>query len=948
MKAMTSTVFLLAGLGLLGTATAGPGHWTITGPDGGQSLSIAVDATNASHAVATGRSGIFRTLDAGATWQRHQSGLLPTYAALLRAASNSSRMYVVPNARQLYRGDATGSWEPTGLALPAGEWIREVAIRHDHADDVMVLTYENTLLRSNDGGTSFSSLTTSGIPAGGWIVRISYVSATRLYAVFIPEDAWAEPAQLLRSDDGGVTWATVSDLTVGGAQDADLASVGGQPDRIFVAHGGNVWLSNDAGNTLTACGAPPGGDVGHVMLAMGGASPRIWLGGARGLYLSTDDCANWTARGAGLTSDGMRPDGIASIAVGANHPTDPRIYVGTPSGGLYRSDDDGMSFTQRSNGFTSHNIRALAAHPAAAGHLWAGHGDATTPSGTVWRSTDSAASWHRSNTGLHAMHLRGITVDPTTAGLPGGPHLYGVGSSLWQGSPGGYITDGGIYKSLDGGISWATIDNGLPENLLAGSPSRYIGSVRHAVLDPRSCASPPATGPCSSGPLQTVYVTASGRPNPVSGVYAAARVYKSTDAGANWTASENGLPGLPPLVGDCFTSQIAVPLVIDPATPTTLYLGLSVSYSFDSSCPLPAIENGIFKSTDGGASWVHSSNGLPRIGGPGTSQWSSLALAIAPSQPQTLYASAYHYDANGSMHSRIFRSTDGGANWSERSVGVVGQDIRAVLVDPIDPDLVYAAAAGSSIGSGGVYRSSDGGLTWDSISIGIDGIAVTTLMLDPHDSARLYAGTVSGVAEYTRIPDEDIDGVPSDVESQAPHGGDGNQDGIADALQSHVASILLPNTSTRGNATWLTLWVEPVEGTCTRINNMQVRDPATLPADIARGPLATQYAHGLLQFDLPDCQKARVHARFHDRDYSDPRYSWRNYGPLQPGSTETMAWYGFSGASRSAADTWTLEIDGAARGNWLDNDEVIRFVGGVGFLDLELFSDGFEALEPIR
>ena len=117
---------------------------------------------------------------------------------------------------------------------------------------------------------------------------------------------------------------------------------------------------------------------------------------------------------------------------------------------------------------------------------------------------------------------------------------------------------------------------------------------------------------------------------------------------------------------------------------------------------------------------------------------------------------------------------------------------------------------------------------------------------------------------------------------------------------------------------------------------------------IARGPLATQYAHGLLQFDLPDCQKARVHARFHDRDYSDPRYSWRNYGPLQPGSTETMAWYGFSGASRSAADTWTLEIDGAARGNWLDNDEVIRFVGGVGFLDLELFSDGFEALEPIR
>lgn len=944
MKFMTSIAPLLGGLGLAATALAGPGHWTITGPQGGQATTIVVDATDADRAVAIGRAGVFRTLDAGATWERHQSGFQLTYAMLLRAASNSPRMYVVPHSRQLFRGGATGSWELTGLILPANDWIRDVAIRHDHADELMVLTYANGLLRSTDGGASFAPVAATGIPADGRILRIAFVSATRLYAVFLHNEYWTQPTQLLRSDDGGASWTAVSDIVNSNMQTADLGPVPGQPDQIYVAYGGGVWRSADGGATLSACASPPGSDLGHTLMAVGGASPRLWLGGARGLYLSTDACASWTARGAGLSSDGVRPDGVASIAVGATHPADPRVYVGSPSGGLYRSDNDGMNFTMRSDGFTSHNIRALAAHPAVAGHLWSGHGDAMTPSGTVWRSIDAAASWHRSNAGLHAMHLRGITVDPTTTALPGGPHLYGVGSSLWSGAPDGYVTDGGIYKSLDGGLSWSTIDEGLPETSFGGVPSRYIGTARHAVLDPRSCASPPATGPCTAGPLQTVYVSASGRV--LGDTYIAARIYKSTDAGANWTASDNGLPA--PMSGACGYQQIAVPLVVDPSTPSTLYVGLSLSAFDDGTCSVPTVANGIFKSTDGGANWVHSSNGLPRLGGAGTSHWSSLAIAIAPSQPQTLYASAYHYDTDGYMRSRIFRTTDGGANWIERSVGVVGQDIRAVLVDPNDADLVYAAAAGSGVGRGGVYRSTDGGATWDSISIGIDGTPVTTLIFDPHVPERLYAGTISGVAEYTQVPDEDTDGVPSEVENAAPHGGDGNQDGIADAAQSHVASLLVPAAAGRGDAAWVTLWVEPVEGACTRINNMQVHDPSAFPADIARAPDPTLFSHGIVQFDLPDCQKARVYARFHGMDFGDARYGWRNYGPLQPGNVETMAWYSFAGAGRSAADTWTLEIDGAAQGNWFDDDEVIRFVGGVGYLDLSLFADDFETPAPAQ
>ncbi|MFA7488791.1 MAG: hypothetical protein WCY72_12035, partial [Lysobacteraceae bacterium] len=295
---------------------------------------------------------------------------------------------------------------------------------------------------------------------------------------------------------------------------------------------------------------------------------------------------------------------------------------------------------------------------------------------------------------------------------------------------------------------------------------------------------------------------------------------------------------------------------------------------------------------------------------------------------------------------RIFRSDDGGASWTERSVGVVGQDVRHLLVDPVNPDIVYAAGAGGLAAGSGVYRSEDGGLTWDSISLGLEGLSVTTLLFDPHEPARLYAGTVSGVAEYTQVPDDDSDGVPGEIEDQAPNGGDGNFDGVPDSQQSHVASLPgVAGSGARGADGWVTVWVEALEGSCGRINNMEVVAAQDLPADIARGGGATVFDNGVLRFQLPDCQQADVHVRFHGADHSHPAFGWRNYGPRVPGDTISIGWYDFADASRTASDTWTLRLRTGEPGDWFDNGEVIRFVGGAGYLDLSLFADGFETID---
>ena len=935
-----------ASLAICAVAQAGPGRWSLAGPAGGNVVAVVVDSSNPDRAIAAGRGGIYRTQDAGDHWQRHEDGLVFSYAQWLRREPTTGVAYVVPNGRELYRGTAAGPWVPTALDLAATDWIRDIAVRHDAGGHLLVATGSGLLRSSSDGGVSMATLAGAGIPADGALVRIEYASATRVYGVLLDE-TYVLPARVLRSDDAGASWSATAPWPGGGmGWTALLAATPGVPDRVYAAVREELAVSSNGGAAWALCAPLPGADMALTLAPVPGEADRLWVGGTRGLYLSSDGCASWSTRGAGISADGMRPDAISSIALAPGYPAIARLWVGSNNGGLYRSSDDGLSFVPASEGFASHNIRALVAHPAQAGHLWAGHGDATDPSGTVWRSTDGAASWQRSNTGLGALHLRGLAVDPTTAAFPGGPHLYGVGSSLWNGmSPSAYALDGGIYKSTNGGASWSTIDAGLPATYMG---TRYIGTVRSAVLDPRSCAFPPVSGPCSTGPLQTVYVTASGRPDMGAGTYAAARIYKSVDAGATWSASETGLP--PPQPGSCGHSQIAVPLVIDPADPQTLYLGLSLNWTRDGSCPVPSVANGIFKSSDGGATWVHASNGIPRLGGPGSSNWSSLALALAPSQPHTLYASAYEYDVDGAMRSRVFRSTDAGANWTERSVGVAGQDVRALLVDPLDADIVYAAAAGSGVNGGGVYRSTDGGATWNSFSLGLEGTSVTTLVFDPFEPGRIHAGTSRGVAEYTFVPDDDSDGVPGAVEDAAPHGGDGNQDGVPDSAQPQVAS--LPGIAApggRGNQ-WVTLWVEQVrEGSCARINNMQVVDAVTLPLDQARGPVPTAYADGVLRFDLPDCQRARLHARFHGADHTPAGFGWRNYGPELPGVDASVRWYDFAAATRIAPDTWALELDSSAQGNYRDDPEVISFVGGVGFLDLHLFGSGFEAeSDPTR
>jgi len=455
------------------------------------------------------------------------------------------------------------------------------------------------------------------------------------------------------------------------------------------------------------------------------------------------------------------------------------------------------------------------------------------------------------------------------------------------------------------------------------------------VMDPSSGNSGGA------GPLQTLYVAGSG--NPAQGT---ARIYKSTDAGANWAASEDGMPT--PLATD---RQIVIDLVIDPIDPENLYVGTLLT----DLGPTPSMTpNGIFKSTDGGASWSHSSVGLPLKDPliPGSAQHDILALAIDPITPTTLYAGVVDRDtSSGVLLAKIYKSVDGAATWTLSSTGISpGADIRAIEVDANNPATVYAALVQTGGSPGGVYRSDDFGATWSSISIGLPASSATALAVDNSGSnSVIYAGTGSGVYELEQVPDLDRDGASSEEESAAPNSGDGNNDGTADADQTSVASIALPvaaasastrssraitATMTKGDTSpYLTITI--VGGSCASIVNAQVLSSAEYPQESAYAlPL------GMLSFELPDCESATVDLIFAGTDLSATDRI-RSFGPTSPGDLSTLSSYDFSNAMRNA-NTWTLKLGDGQQGDVRPQDGAILFRGGPAAFINDLFADGFE------
>ncbi|MGE5245065.1 MAG: VPS10 domain-containing protein [Betaproteobacteria bacterium] len=251
--------------------------------------------------------------------------------------------------------------------------------------------------------------------------------------------------------------------------------------------------------------------------------------------------------------------------------------------------------------------------------------------------------------------FRGGRVEAVT-GVPGQIDTYYLGAVV-----------GGVWKTTDGGHAWTP--------LFQHEAVSSIGAIAVAPSDPN-----------------IVYV-GTGESAPREDISFGNGVYKSTDAGKTWT--HLGLPD----------SRHIAKVLVDPSNPdVVLVAALGHVYG-------PNAERGVFRSTDGGATWQKVLYKDDQTG--------AIDLASSADAPRTVYAALWQLRrtpwnlSSGGPGSGIYKSTDGGATWTGLTGGglpgsVLGK-IGLAVVPGTNGQHVYALIEADH---GGLYRSDDGGATW--------------------------------------------------------------------------------------------------------------------------------------------------------------------------------------------------------------------------------------------
>ena len=274
--------------------------------------------------------------------------------------------------------------------------------------------------------------------------------------------------------------------------------------------------------------------------------------------------------------------------------------------------------------------------------------------GGVWKTTDFGRTWIPIFDDQPTGSIGDIVVSPSN------PNVIYVGSGEGLQRPDLSVGDG-MYKSVDGGKTWSHI--GLREG-------QQIGGM---ALDPEN--------------ENRLFVAVLGHPY---GPNKERGVYRTLDGGKTWKQV---------LYKDENTGAIQV--AIDPKNPNIVYADLWAGRQGPwENGAWNGPESGLFKSTDGGETWVKLEKGLPT-----TAQGlGRIGFCIAPSDPNRLYATVDAGDKPG-----IYRSDDAGASWqliqSDPRYWGRGADFAEVKVDPTNKDIVYSANVVT-------WKSTDGGMNW--------------------------------------------------------------------------------------------------------------------------------------------------------------------------------------------------------------------------------------------
>ena len=711
------------------------GNWRLVGPkepmqdsEGGDIGRIGSFALHPKqpHTIYAGTpsGGLWHTQDDGATWD--QLGKLPELGIsdiaidpltpdtiyVMTGDVDNSNNHGPPSIGVFKSVDGGRNWAPTGLTFKPADriWGTRLVINPATPSILLAATWRG-LFRTTDGGKTWSQVTVGILLQDRtefWDIQFHPTNPSIVYA--------ASTTAVYRSTNAGQTWSALH---------------GGLPPYAELCYGGNCRNPNYS-NRISLAVTAKSPDTLYVLY---GSATGFTIG----LYRSDDRGNTFTKRS-------------STLALSKDRDAPPPLDLTKPNILGYDDSDFGQQ--------SSYTL-AIAVSPTNADVVRVGAVD-------TWESRDGGQTWQRtSRWNYDPGDRRYVHADVHK--------LVDRGDALFAG------TDGGIYRSSDDGQTWDSItkmktgvtiaqiyhvclsekepdtlyygaqDNGTYRLKIDGEILRVYGGdgfvcqvdpqhpntlyVEYAYGDIRRTddaahpadnlyahVTPTVAGRSISGSWLTPYILAPDDPNTIYACYA--DVWRSTDRGLSWTNLTHGVLG-PSL--ECRA------IAVSPSDPKTIYVAKEAerdpvhNVGYQQGDPRPPFlgGGGVFRSSDGGASWQSLGATLPLAEAAVTN------LAVSPTDPQRAWVTFGGYNPD----IKVYETRNGGANWAKQPEGLPpNYQANAVAADAGPNNPVYLGT------DDGVYYRDDRLNAWTPFKDNLPNVVTTMLLVDKPRN-RIFAAT---------------------------------------------------------------------------------------------------------------------------------------------------------------------------------------------------------------
>jgi photosystem II stability/assembly factor-like uncharacterized protein len=720
--------------------------WRNTGPPGGDVRALVVDPANPDRFYFGTLDGqIYTSSDAGKQWRLLYNFAKPRlFVDNIIVDSRNSRVLYVGAHRHNQPGgffkstDGGVTWREN--AQLKNEALHSLAQSESNPDTLIAGTF-NGVFRSDDAGDSWKQLPTQSTPG---LIHVESLAIDPRTADTIYAGTYYLP---YKSVDGGKSWASMRNGII---DDSDIFAIDidpRDPNHIIASACSGIYESKNAGdNWRKVQGIPSQSRRTRAILQHPSVPGIVFAGTTEGFWLSEKggDADSWMV----TTSRQLE---INSIAV---HPSRPdMVYIGTNNYGVMVSNDGGKTFTPTNGGFSGRFANAILADRDTPNRIYASTINTATGGGFLFVSTDNGETWRPS---MRSMPSRLITYAILQDAIDA--NVIYLGTNL------------GVYRSPDRGASWAPVwaveKKKTPvkksakvaaattaKRRVVATPSDTIMEAQEALLAAGYHLGEPdgKPGPATTAALKKFQVDrhlpATGKLDAIT--LAALGIGKGSDPEASERSDLILADAVSALVHtvDPETQQPAILA----ATNTGLYRSSDPSkgwkkLSYGSLDPRTTCistdpkrpetiwvgtpSSGVLISRDAGKTW-HQVEGVSRDVPVNT-------IAQDPQRPDYVYVGTKQ---------ALYMTHDGGASWKTRGRDLPFGDFTSVLINPRNPDEVFAGNAYqiTAIG-GGVYRSTNAGLDWARIDPKdgrLPSQRIWALAFDAHDQNVLFVGSHS-------------------------------------------------------------------------------------------------------------------------------------------------------------------------------------------------------------